>query len=600
MSHHRSKDLIDSGERMLEKGNLSAAVDTFNDALALDAHDPTALERKAIALAGMGDIRGAIACHDALIAGSPNDPSRQVAKGDLLAGQGQFKQAIECFDVAATLDPRDHLILKRKADALRGLGEFLEASRLLDRAIALAPSDAALWVAKGDALVDAGRVSDAMVSLERAARLDPHSFTELDWNLRGDRLYNSDAFEAAIEFYRTALVTQTNIDSWWGVARSQVAMGFYEPAVSSYEKALEIDPDNAALLNDFGVCMTYLEQWDRALACFNRIVNLETTADYAWQNIGYVHDAQNHLLSARDAYARALDLNPSNAECWVYLGEVDLTMGGDRRESALESFRRATQLDPDSQWGWNGVGRALIELTRLDEALEALDEAIAIDPSELAPWWNRAEALARLGLHRDVETCIKQAQEAIADRPGSLRLKAAMLSDWLGRHDEALAQLEGASVLAPDDESVSSDLAEMLLKVGQYAQSRAAARRVLRSTKNVNIQCGMRFVIYASYALGGGDSRARRAAFEDFIAYARTEFVDGERTKIDWSYGGLTDVLRKTSIPSETRWLLSTAIDLQLRELDPSQLSFFATSTTARAVPPVRSQGDGLQPEDVT
>src|SRR5690606_13965265 len=57
-----------------------------------------------------------------------------------------------------------------------------------------------------------------------------------------------------------------------------------------------------------------------------------------------------------------------------------------RLEEAIEAYNRAIELQPQSAWAWARKGRTLRLLNRYEEALAAYDKALAIQPTYAWAW----------------------------------------------------------------------------------------------------------------------------------------------------------------------------------------------------------------------
>ncbi len=84
--------------------------------------------------------------------------------------------------------------------------------------------------------------------------------------------------------------------------------------------------------------------------------------------------------AAMRSFAMATEIDPENAYAWRSLGWEQTTSQDDA--AALVSADRAILLDPDHSNGYELKGRALRRLGRLDDALDALTIAIALDPGD--------------------------------------------------------------------------------------------------------------------------------------------------------------------------------------------------------------------------
>ena len=86
-------------------------------------------------------------------------------------------------------------------------------------------------------------------------------------------------------------------------------------------------------------------------------------------------------------FERAVALDPAYARAHAELGaalatKADYLSMPELSARALVSLRRAIELQPDSVRGWRELGLTLITLGQLDEAMNALRRALAIDPDD--------------------------------------------------------------------------------------------------------------------------------------------------------------------------------------------------------------------------
>jgi tetratricopeptide (TPR) repeat protein len=83
---------------------------------------------------------------------------------------------------------------------------------------------------------------------------------------------------------------------------------------------------------------------------------------------------------AEDAFQSALELDPYHVKSWINLARVLLDQ--ERSEEALEMIDEALAIEPESSVGLRLQGRAYHQLGRLDEAIDSYRQSILIDNSD--------------------------------------------------------------------------------------------------------------------------------------------------------------------------------------------------------------------------
>lgn len=580
-------ELLDEGDGLARRNAPEEALALYDRVLSLDPRNVGALERKVFVLTGQGRRDDALSTQERLIALEPEDTRRRVVYADLLLAAGRQEAAIAGLEEAVRLEPSDPRLLERLGEVYRSSGDSGRALEIYEKALSLAPYDGRLWATKADALIDAERGDEAVEALDRAARVDT-AFLDADWNLRADRFYISGDYERAALLYGRAIDTRPNVASWRGLGLTSQATGDFGEALRCYERALELEPDNVQLLNDRGYALIELGRMDEAQECFRAVVRHAPDSLDGWMNLGWTCRETDQPVEAYSAYSRAARLAPEDSDVWLNTGLCELEIGERTTafENALVSFERSLQLDDDSFWAWNNAGWVLGELGRYDEAMRHLERALDLDRSEVTPWRNKIVLLLNHGETTAAQRCLDEMMEVVTDRATALNVKASVLTDWLGRDEDALEVSYQADRERPGDESITANIAETLLKVGRLADARAAAQDVLATAPSTNARCVMLFVVWASHVLEGGDSGERARAFVEFVDHFRESFLSGPGRSLEWTYAGLKRTLPVMAPSTEARFLLTLAIDLQEGRLPVGELSFFAEQEqlpTARA-----------------
>jgi TolB-like protein/Tfp pilus assembly protein PilF len=140
---------------------------------------------------------------------------------------------------------------------------------------------------------------------------------------------------------------------------------------ADFEKALALEPGNAATQRRYGLLLLNLDRMAEAIAATRKAIGLDPLSAAAWNNLGtmyYVNPDQ--FGEAREALNRALAINPESSFANNNLATLELLQG--HAQEALDVFRRAGEV-----WSQTGVAMAEHTLGHAEESQRALDELIA-------------------------------------------------------------------------------------------------------------------------------------------------------------------------------------------------------------------------------
>ena len=133
-----------------------------------------------------------------------------------------------------------------------------------------------------------------------------------------------------------------------------------------------------------------------------------------------------------------------NSNAWHRKG-VEFGKSG-RYEEALQAIDKALKLNPDVFTVWYNKGVALDNLGRYEEALQAYDKAIELSPNVFNVWHRKGVALYKLVRYEEALQAINKALELNPDVSIAWNTKGATLYN-LGRHEEAKIAFKKASEL---------------------------------------------------------------------------------------------------------------------------------------------------------
>jgi len=135
------------------------------------------------------------------------------------------------------------------------------------------------------------------------------------------------------------------------------------------------------------------------------------------------------------------------AEPYFEQGLLFATAG--KLEEAIAAFDQAVAIKPDDHDTLYNKGIALGKLERYVEAIAAYDQALAIKPDYHNAFYNKGNALCYLGRYEEAIAAFDQALAIKPDDQDALNNKGNALGN-LGRYEEAIAAFDQALAIKPD------------------------------------------------------------------------------------------------------------------------------------------------------
>ncbi|MFQ6038804.1 MAG: tetratricopeptide repeat protein, partial [Candidatus Aminicenantales bacterium] len=224
-----------------------------------------------------------------------------------------------------------------------------------------------------------------------------------------------------------------------------------EDALSFFEKALALEPNNVLLKISTARSLMRLRRRDQALAICQDILADETlgsgaSASAIRAKVGVMLAEMDLLNRAQDVLLEAADQDPANAEAWNGLGVVHYKKR--QYPDALEAYRRAVALDPRLASAHSNLGALYLRMALekrdprlMKEALRSFDRAIAENPALASAYNGRASAHA---FNNRPEQAIRDWKKALEFNPGFVEVYFNLGIMYLktGRKAEARKILE--------------------------------------------------------------------------------------------------------------------------------------------------------------
>ena len=250
-------------------------------------------------------------------------------------------------------------------------------------------------------------------------------------------------------------------------------------------------PGDAEAVGELGVLYLVNEFRLAAAACFARATALDPDQLRWWYYRGLSCERADQIAEAVEAYAQATAAGQYPP---AYVKLADLLIEPDVAR-AQELYRRAAELDAGLPAAHYGLGRCAALQGRRCEAIEHLGRALELAPEFAAAHYQLALLLQAAGQTTRAAEHLRrfkkgredlpltgdplQSELASRERKPKLLLKRSFSLWQDGKKDEAMALLEQAVAVDPQDTSARGALGELLLARGQPRLAGEQFRRIL-------------------------------------------------------------------------------------------------------------------------
>ncbi|MBF0544314.1 MAG: tetratricopeptide repeat protein [Candidatus Riflebacteria bacterium] len=186
-------------------------------------------------------------------------------------------------------------------------------------------------------------------------------------------------FDLAIDEYtRVVEIEPNNFDAMINLGAAYLQKGFAERSITVLQKVLDLDPENSLALFNLGKAYLYRENHEKALDIFLRAEKVLPTDVEVKKSIANSLMVLGRKAEAVQRYIPILKEIGPDLSFHVNVGKTLVELGN--FEQAMEVFKKAVGIAPDSSDAIEGLLRCQLSLDLKDKALTTLKRALMIDP----------------------------------------------------------------------------------------------------------------------------------------------------------------------------------------------------------------------------
>jgi tetratricopeptide (TPR) repeat protein len=376
----------DSAEQRVKRGAALAdlnrwaeAEKEFTAAYAMGNHSVQTLTGLSLAALRNGDRKAAQSWLDAAIKEAPRGELVRLDQAAVEINAEDFKSGMSTLQsVIRSNDAKQAAAWLILADFRVFFGEAAQAEDILREAIKRFPDDPRPYAELARAFLFADRIADGKTEVDRAIAKDPNSY--LARIARGDLARLEGIGPQAEKSYREAIKLNPADDrGYFGLGQVNSEREEVKAGRANLGEALSINPSGPGYRGELGSLDTFANYLDLAEAEFNAALKTNPADYIALTGRGIELLKRGQPEAALESFNKASLMEPRYARVHVFSAVAYYQLGRARR--ALESLKRASELDAKDPLPYFMASMIHYDYFEPAEALAAGREALRLLPN---------------------------------------------------------------------------------------------------------------------------------------------------------------------------------------------------------------------------
>ncbi|MBQ9238948.1 MAG: tetratricopeptide repeat protein [Treponema sp.] len=176
--------------------------------------------------------------------------------------------------------------------------------------------------------------------------------------------------------------------------------------------------ETAEHLNNQAISLAAQGEFSDAIACFKRAITIESANYLLWFNLGVTYRDIGDLKKAKDALRKAYQINDEDEETIETLALVCYNLH--QLDDALMYCAEGLDCNPENPHLWNTMGVIYFKRDSYENAAEAFEHAVSLNPYYYDALYNLRDTYEALGNKTGMAECTLRMRE-IERQGGNLR-----------------------------------------------------------------------------------------------------------------------------------------------------------------------------------
>ena len=246
--------------------------------------------------------------------------------------------------------------------------------------------------------------------------------------------------EAAASYEKAIELLPDQKALYVGLAQIYNQLQNHDREIATYKKALEFSPNSVELLDPLSRALGNARRYPEAIEVQKQVVQQKPDDAEAHYRLGYLYHSAHDYSNAVTAYLQATHLKPDYADAYYSMARAYSSL---RRDAdAVSTYLHIAELKPQFprlQNVYVELAQTYLRMQRFSEAQEAANKAIEINPKFGGAYATSGTAYRLMGRFEDAIATFKK---GISVDPSDWRLHGSLGEVYIGTEQFTLAEAE--------------------------------------------------------------------------------------------------------------------------------------------------------------
>ncbi len=311
-------------ESTTKPDSLQVTLDALNKKIAENPKDPKLYDQRAAWYLQNKDPDKALSDVNKAITLDPKNSAYMRTLSDVFFATGKLRNCLDALNKACELNPNDAEALLKLAELYFYQKDYKKTFEFIDKAQKIDNLNAKADFIRGMALKDVGDTLKAVKSFEKAIEKDQqyfHAYMQLGL------MYSVKRSALAIDYFNNALnLNPKSIEALYALALFYQQVGDFQKAIAKYTIIIQIDPTYKYAHYNIGyIYLVELGSYEDAIKYFSDAIKCDANYVEAYFNRGFAYEKMGNIKSARADYQQALKIRVNYDKAVEGMNRLDKT-----------------------------------------------------------------------------------------------------------------------------------------------------------------------------------------------------------------------------------------------------------------------------------